>query len=296
MIKENGLARAVEFAAGAGTAQLVIVRGGDIIVDEVWDPGPVDVYAVQKGLVTVMVGKAAELGLLGLDDSMSDHLGAGWTHLPASAEVRVTIAAALDMTTGMDDELRPSGEVGVSWRYDNITYNYLKTVLEIVTGRSLSELSREWLFEPLGMTSTRWVDRPVLRPDGKPITGLESTAHDLARFGAMVLAGGDGVAPSAYLQSLGRPGSDENPAWGLCWWNNDQAHHRLPRRESDSIAGPVTPDAPHDLISARGAMENRLCVIPSLGLVVARTALPVQRGSRPAAFDGPFWRALTASE
>ena len=289
---ERSLARALAIAAEAGTAQLVIACAGEVVVDEVYEPAPVDVYAVQKALVSVMFGSAEDRGLLGLDDPVSDYLGAGWTRLPPDSEAKLTIRAVLDMTTGVDAQLRPLGEVGVSWRYDNVSYNYLKTVLEIATDRSLNDLTEEWLCEPLGMDSTSWVDRAVLRPDGKPITGLWSTAGDLARFGAMVLAGGEGVATAGHVASLGRPGSEENPSWGLCWWNNDQGHHRLPRRESEVQPGPVMPEAPADTIAARGAMENRLYVVPSLDLVVARTAVPVGRGQRPVPFDRPFWKAL----
>ena len=111
---------------------------------------------------------------------------------------------------------------------------------------------------------------------------------------AMVLRGGDDMAPSAYLASLGRPGSAENPAWGLCWWNNSQAYHRLPRTESEVRPGPVFPGAPADTMAARGAAENRLFVVPSLDLVVARTVEPTP-GERPAPFDARFWELLTGA-
>ena len=287
--------RAVAFAREVGTAQLVIARGADLLADEAFSPEPTDVYAVQKGLVSVMFGMAQDRGLLDLDDPVSDHLGAGWTHLEASDEGRLTVRAVLDMTTGLDAELRPLGAVGVTWRYDNVSYNYLKTVLEVVTGLPLPELSRAWVFDPLGMGSTHWVERSVVRPDGKAITGLVSTARDLARFGTMVLRRGDGLVPPAYVASLGRPGSEDNPAWGLCWWNNDQAHHRLPRAEAEVRTGPVVPGAPADTITARGAAENRLFVVPSLDLVVARTFAPVA-GERPDAFDAGFWAALSSGD
>ncbi len=295
-VDDAALVDAVAFAAESGTSQLVVMRGGEVLVDEVFEAEPVDVYAVQKGLVSVMVGIAEDRGLLSLDDPVSDHLGAGWTQLPTAAEAEVRVRTVLDMTTGMDDELRPRGQVGVSWRYDNISYNYLKLVLETVTGQSLREVSQAWLFDTLGMASTRWVDRRVLRPDGHPITGLVSTARDLAAFGAMVVRGGAGVAPSEHLASLGRPGSQENPSWGLCWWNNDQAHHRFPRRESEQRSGPVTPEAPPDMISVRGAMENCLHLVPSLELVVARTARAVDRGARPVPFDRRFFALLAGGE
>lgn len=293
-ITDAALRRVVDFAAQSGTAQLVVRRNGQALLDEIFEPEPVDVYAVQKGVVSVMFGMAQARGLLCLDDPVSEYLGAGWTNLSAAAEVEVTVRTVLDMVTGMDDELRPLGQTGVTWRYDNISYNYLKLVLETVSGLSLAEVSQRWLFDRLGMSSTQWIERPVFRPDGGAITGLLSTARDLATFGAMVLCGGDGVGPPDYLSSMGHPGSLQNPSWGLCWWNNNQSHHRLPRKPTEVRDGPVNPAAPADTISVRGAMENRLAIVPSLGLVVARTAAPVTRGSRPVPFDRPFWELLLA--
>lgn len=291
-VSEASLTSAVAFAAEAGSAQLTIARDGDVLVDETYDAEPVDVYAVQKALVSVMFGIAEARQLLHLDDPVSDYLGPGWTQLPRTAEPTLSIRRVLNMTTGLDDELRPLGDVGVSWRYNNVAYNYLKTALELVTDMSMNEVTRAWLLEPLGMSSTSWVDREVFRPDGRPITGLLSTASDLALFGSMVLAGGHGVAPRDFLGSLGQPGSDENPAWGLCWWNNNQPLHRLPRMESDVQHGAVTPEAPDDMIAARGALQNRLYLVPSLSLVVARTAALADHGDRPVPFDGPFWTSL----
>ena len=293
-IDSEALAGAIAFAAQSGTAQLMVIQAGEVLADEVFVPDPVDAYAVQKGLVAVLLGMAADRGLVDFDAPVSAYLGAGWTQLSESEEAKLTIHAVLSMTTGVDNMLRPLGEVGVSWRYDNVSYNYLKTVLEVVTDRTLSEVTADWLCDPLGMSSTRWVDRPVERPDGRPITGLLSTARDLARFGSFILAGGEGIAPRGYIEKLGNPGSSENPSWGRCWWNNDQVHHRLPRRESEVRRGPPVPDAPPDMIMARGAIENRLCVVPSLDLVVARTTAPVVLGERPTPFDQPFWQLLIA--
>ncbi|MEL6984314.1 MAG: hypothetical protein AAFO29_17945, partial [Actinomycetota bacterium] len=87
-------------------------------------------------------------------------------------------------------------------------------------------------------------------------------------------------------------GSEENPAWGLCWWNNDQAHYRLPGHESAPRTGPMTPAAPPDMISARGALENRLFIVPSRDLVVARTTRAVEQETGPVPFDRPFWELL----
>ena len=61
--------------------------------------------------------------------------------------------------------------------------------------------------------------------------------------------------------------SAANPRYGLGWWLN-------PGPEPDDHDGRVhpgpIPGAPRDLVMAAGAGDQRLYVIPSRGLVVAR--------------------------
>jgi CubicO group peptidase (beta-lactamase class C family) len=54
--------------------------------------------------------------------------------------------------------LKPVQEFRTSFRYNNWGYEIVALVLEKITGRPLSELLHERLFEPLGMhnTSTSW--------------------------------------------------------------------------------------------------------------------------------------------
>ena len=157
----SGLDRASAFAAQHGTTQLLVLERGDVALERSWDATPADaadVFAVQKGVVAILIGVAREAALLDLDDRMNDHLGPGWTRLAPSEEAKLTLRHLMTMTTGMDDDLGPLGEVGVSWRYNNTAYNYLKKVLEMRSGQSLNELTRAWLTGPLGMTRTEWID------------------------------------------------------------------------------------------------------------------------------------------
>ncbi len=294
-LDRRALDRAVTFAAANGTAQLVIADSNGPLVDETYHAAPVDVYAVQKGLLAVLLMIAEERLLLDLPDPVNHHLDPAWTGLSPWDEAKLTVEILLQMTTGMDDELAPLGVIGETWRYNNTAYNYLKPILELHTGLTLDALTRAWLLEPLGMTATRWVDRPLRLPDGRAVTGLLSTAGDLAQFGMMLLQGGGGLVSPQQIERLSQPGSTENPAWGLCWWNNNQTSFRLPMREDRRYDGPLTPAAPEDMISARGAMENYLYVAPSMDLVIARTAAPLEAGARPVRFDKPFWQLLTGS-
>ena len=295
-MEQRRLDRLREFAAETGSSQLIIVQDGNVLLDEVLETEPVDVFAVQKGILSLLIGIAEEKYLLEILDPVNHHLDPEWTNLSPWAEAKLTIEILLNMKTGMDDELGSLGTIDKTWRYNNTAYNYLKKILCTHTGQTLNELSREWLFDPLGMNDTSWVERPQKLPDGTPLTGLLSTARDLSQIGLLLLNDGknNGVdlVPAHYLQQLAKPGSDENPAWGLCWWNNNQNHYLLPMREEKNRAGPAMPDAPADMIAARGAFGNYLLIVPCQGLVVARTAKPQPKGQALPPFETGFWKLM----
>jgi CubicO group peptidase (beta-lactamase class C family) len=116
---------------------------------------------------------------------------------------------------------------GTLWRYGHST-DVLGRIIEIVSGKSLFQFLEERIFEPLGMTSTRFVLRDAAErermaeplPDDRILRlaeqerrahpewesgggGLVSTVTDYARFAQMLLNGGslDGrqyLSPAAY--------------------------------------------------------------------------------------------------
>lgn len=280
-------------AADHGTAQLIVQEYGRTAFEATFDPGAVDVFAVQKGLVSLLFGMACKAGLVDLDDAINHHLEPGWTGLAPQQEASLSVRTLLTMTTGMSDDLGALGSIGTTWRYNNVAYNYLKKILCRHTGLTLNEVTREWLTGPLGMAATRWVERKALLPDGTALTGLSSTAADLIALGGLMLEGGRDLVPGWYLDDIASPGSGENPAWGLCWWNNHSPHFMLPMRDGRR-EGPIIAAAPADLIAARGAGENGLYVVPSLGLVVARTAQTPRPGVTKSrgSFERPLWDLL----
>lgn len=289
-------AAVLSLARATATAQLRIECDGETLLDYVAHADPVDVYAVQKGLVSILCGIAEDKFLFDVSDNVNHHLAPEWTRLSPWDEAKLTIEILLQMTTGMDDELAPLGVIGETWRYNNVAYNYLKRLLAEQSGLSLPELTRDWLTAPLGMTQTTWQDRPQQLPDGRHLTGLLSTADDLAKLGRAVLDKGGGLVSEHYVERMLAPSSSENPAWGLCWWRNDQSHFRVPMREERVREGRLIPAAPTDLVAARGAGENGLYVVPGERLVVARTAMPRSpNDERSEPFERPFWEAMSVA-
>lgn len=293
----EALVHVTEFLRNHNTAQFVVLHDGALVVDESWNSSPTqagDVYAVQKSVIALLLGAAQDRRLLRIDDATIDHLPVGWTRLPAVDERRLTLRHLLNMTTGMDDSLGQSGEIGVTWRYNNTAYNYVKRVLERRSGMDLQALTESWLLRPLGITDTRWVDRGRVLPDGRHVSGLETTARTMARLGLLVLAGGSWAGQTVvrdrhYWGELFLPGSLANPAWCLAWRRNDQERFMEPLVDR-TFKGRWIPEAPGDLVGAQGAGDNRIYVVPTLGLVIARRGDWGFGRRSSLRFDCEFWR------
>ncbi|WP_373524475.1 serine hydrolase domain-containing protein [Aquiflexum sp.] len=137
---------------------------------------PTDVFemaSVSKQFTAMMVMKCAEKGLLTYDDELSDYLD-----VPYSG---ITIRQLLTHTNGLPDyqdimdkhwdksKVAGNGDIleylrkynpqmlaqpGEKYEYSNTAYVFLASIVEKVTGRDFIELSREWIFKPLGMGNT----------------------------------------------------------------------------------------------------------------------------------------------
>jgi CubicO group peptidase (beta-lactamase class C family) len=123
--------------------------------------------------------------------------------------------------------------------------------------------------------------------------GFATTARDLARFGLFILAGGQwrgtAVFPDQeYLRAALRPSQALNPSYGYLWWLNGQPE--VARGAGGKVPGPLIPTAPPDLVAALGAVDRKLYVVPSLGLVVTRLG-----NSAGPAFQNNFWKLLMAA-
>jgi CubicO group peptidase (beta-lactamase class C family) len=294
------LQEGLSFARAHNSEQVVILEAGRLAVNDFTGAmdDMSDVFAVQKSLFAILMGIAVQRGLLQVNDPLKHFLPAGWTQLAPEEERKLTVRHLLTMTTGMDDQLYPHGEIGVTWRYNNPAYNYLKRILVELTGMSLQELTESWLLQPLGMQHTRWVNRDNQLPDGNFITGLEMSGLDMARLGLFVLAKGlwhsqPIIEDEHYWEMMLSPGSKANPAWCFLWWRNDQSHFQLPFRDKKYDGVPM-PFAPRDMIMTQGWGDNRIYIIPSLQRVIVRRGGPAFKQGVLRRFDEEFWQYLSS--
>lgn len=132
-----------------------------------------EMASVSKQFTAMMVMKCAEKGLLTYDDELTDYLDVPYAG--------ITITQLLTHTNGLPDyqdimdkhwdksKVAGNGDIleylrryhppmlaqpGEKYEYSNTAYVFLASIVEKVTGRDFIELSREWIFNPLGMGNT----------------------------------------------------------------------------------------------------------------------------------------------
>ena len=90
------------------------------------------------------------------------------------------------------------------------------------------------------------------------------------------------------------PSQTLNRCYGYLWWLNGQSSYRLPGSQLN-FPGSLIPSAPADMIAALGKNDQKIYVVPSLGLVVVRQGNSAG-ASRLAAssFDAELWTKIMA--
>lgn len=301
-----GIQRALDHAGAQQSTGVVILHRGRILAEQYWEltgPGSArfneriigrdatghgieDVASVQKSITSFLVGIAQQKGLLKIDDPVSRYLGEGWSRAMPAQEGEITIRHLITMTSGLDLRGRYEAEPGAKWLYNTAVYAKTMDVLTAAAGMDRHELTAAWLTRPVGMADSRWASRDAAGQRAVNAFGFATTARDLARFGLLMLADGHWgdqviLPDQQYLTASVTTSQELNPYYGYLWWVSRNAHapNRPPR--------PAT--APADMYAAKGALNRRCFVVPSLDLVVTRL------GDQPDAgrsFDDQFWRLL----
>jgi hypothetical protein len=193
------------------------------------------------------------------------------------------------MTSGLGTGQEFVADAGTRWHYNTNVYSRLVDVLETATGKGISEITKDWLTDPLGLSDTAWRKRPWVTPemDANEL-GLYSTARDLAKIGQLVLAAGKWdhktIVSSAYAAAMISPTQTLNPAYGYLWWLNGTPLRFDPNDTGHKV---LIPAAPSDLYAAQGALGRKVYVVPSLSTVVVRL------GDAPADdFNQQLWLRL----
>ena len=293
------------FAGRNGSKSLLILKDGRMVVEQYYGTYTADSAwywaSAGKSLTATLVGLARQDGLLSLTDSTSQYLGR-WTSAPRPQQRQIQLLHQLTMTTGLDDSppapcdnesttpscLRYLAPPATRWAYHTGAYRTLQNVLVQASGAtSMTAYTSQRLGNRIGMTGL-WANDVFY-----------SKARSMARFGLFILARGSWngtpiMTDAAYFQAMTTPSQTLNRSYGYLWWLNGQSSYRLPGSQVN-FPGAVIPAAPADMIAALGKNDQKIYVVPSLGLVVVRQGQSAG-ASRLAAssFDNELWTKIMA--
>ena len=327
---KKALEKAINFAGACRSTGVVILHRGRIMAERYWSYGektaeepeepseaifkimqcgfdshgrPIeDVASVQKSFTAVLACLARQKGYLSFDNSITEHLGKGWSEAPPEAEEKITIRHLMSMTSGLDDKLTFQAPPGKKWLYNTQVYQHLIRVIAAASGKNYQTLTSKWLSDLIGLENTAWIERKWAPKMGRvKMLGLAATARDLARFGLFVMAGGkwgptEIVTDRKCLLEILRPSQQLNPSYGYLWWLNGQKRFMALSQEEPS-EGPLVASAPPDLVAGFGALDRKLYIVPSLELVISRLgnrATSTVQGTR-SSFDNDWWKLLSAA-
>lgn len=267
------------------TKAFIVLKNGKLLVEEYFGTFEQDSSwywaSAGKVLTAFTVGLAQEAGHLNIEDTTSDYLGQGWTSLSSDQEKAITIFHQLTMTTGLNDTgdltctnpncLVYHSPAGERWSYHNAPY----TLLQEVVSNALPFQNFN-LFFSLNLRNKIGMRGGFLPLDFNRV--YFSDARSMARFGLLTLSGGvwdDEIimADTNYFNAMIRPSNNINPSYGYLWWLNGQESFMLPGFQV-SFPGPISPNAPLDMVSAIGKNSQLLCVVPSEDLVLLRLGDP----------------------
>jgi CubicO group peptidase (beta-lactamase class C family) len=269
-----------------------------------------DLRSITKSVVALLVGQAVARGQIDLATPVLDFY-------PALADLRrdgregIRLSHLLDMASGLawsetastygssaNDETRlwwdasPARYIldrplvaapGTLWNYNGGHTVLLAEILVKRSGRSLHDLVRTDLFEPLGIAHWEW----RTGDHGQPLAyaGLRVTPPDLLRLGRLLLAGGTWqgrqILPAAWVAATLRPSLvvGKGPLrYGLHWWAGQVQH-----------AGRSLP-----WIAGLGNGGQRLVIVPELDLAVVFTA-GAYNSEQIGPIEGALFRQIVAS-
>jgi CubicO group peptidase (beta-lactamase class C family) len=286
-----------------GTKGFIIARNGRLVTERYFGSfGAESTWywaSAGKTLTAALVGIAQGEGKLRLSDKTGQYLGTGWTSLPAAKEDAITVRHQLTMTTGLDDGgdadcteptcLTYKGDAGTRWAYHNAPYTLLEKVVERATGASYNTYFAQKIRDRIGMNGT-WIK-----------TGYNnvyySNVRSAARFGILLLNKGvwNGMTilpDAAYVDAQVNSTQTLNPSYGYLTWLNGKSSYMLPTVQA-SFAGMLVPNAPANLYAALGKNDQKIYVVPSLGLVVVRMGEAAGNSHLAlSSFDNELWGKL----
>lgn len=240
-----------------------------------------------KSFVGPLAIAAQADGLLRLDEPVSETLHE-WRADPRRAGI--TIRQLLTLTSGIEGavNLEPpsyaesvtaqvTAEAGTRFQYGAAPFQIFGEVLRRKLeprGETVAQYLKRRLLDPVGIQTGFW--RGMGQGQPQLPSGAYMNAREWVKFGEFIRRGGEWngtqVLPRDEVEAMFR-GTDANPAYGLTWWLNVDITPELRaevRQLQNNFGAMDRVPGLEGMVTAAGAFKQRLYIIPSRRMVVAR--------------------------
>jgi CubicO group peptidase (beta-lactamase class C family) len=241
----------IEAAPAIEPHSVMLLRHGHVVASGWWAPYSPDrlhlLYSLSKSFTSTAAGFAVAEGLVRLDDPVVSYFPEFEAEItdPRSRAMLVRhvasmasghVAETIERAVALDrDEIvrgflliPPDRQPGTVFAYNQPATYSLATIVQKVTGQTLTEYLRPRLFDPLGIGEVVWRQHPPGRDVG--FSGLHATTDAIARLGLLYLQGGvwEGkqLLPAAWVaeatrshvSNAGEPNPDWQQGYGFQFW------------------------------------------------------------------------------
>ena len=231
---------------------LMVLRHGTVLAAGWWAPYSAQsahlLYSLSKSFTSTALGLAVAEGLVTLDDRVVDHFADLAVGVTDERTSRMLVRHLASMATGhLDDtwqrvvaadveqpvrgflRLPPEREPGSVFAYNQSATYTLATLLQRVTGETLTDYLRPRLLDPLGIGPVGWQQHPAGQDLG--FTGLHATTDAVARLGQLYLQRGRwggrqllsqewvAEATRVHVANPDQPNPDWRQGYGFQFWN-----------------------------------------------------------------------------
>jgi CubicO group peptidase (beta-lactamase class C family) len=299
---QNEVQALKNFLIEKNSKSFMILVNGRIVMEEYFD-GHTQSTSWQwnsagKTLVSATTGIAEQEGLLGINNKVSQYIGAGWTSAPIAKEDLITSFHLLSMSTGLEDVnlVTPAGltylaDAGTRWSYSNV-FQRLMDVVAASSNQSFETYFNAKLKTKIGMDGS-WNNGIIFKI-------YHSNTRSMARFGLLALNKGkwnnEQIINETFFNAAISSSQNINPSYGYFWWLNGKSTFMVPGGQT-IYQGPLVPNAPADMYAAMGAEDQRIYVVPGKKMVVIRMGNVSDPGNPSFAvsgFDNELWQKINA--
>lgn len=323
----EAVAAIAAYAERIGSSALLISHRGEIVHESYWRDSGRDTYfnpqSMSKTVLGLLIGVAIDEGHIGgVDDPVGRYI-TEWADDPRGA---ITIRNLLHMSGGLEQlggdygyavvpenpavahhfgsdfvgpilGLAQADPPGARWDYNNNETNLLGILLERATGRRYSDYLSEKLWRPLRLAdASLYLDRE----NGTPMMSccILSRPVDWVRIGELIADRGafEGrqLVPAAWIAEMLQP-APTNPDYGYQIWLGNQRVGGEPDARPGLIPWQSEEFLADDLVLLHGHGAQRVWIVPSLELVIARAGRSWPTEWDEAAMPNAVIRAMARS-